>query len=232
MYGLKQASRAWYHSLSSFLLSIGFLNSRCDTSPFYKKTGSSIILLLIYVDDIIVTGNNAHHISLLLNSLGAEFSIKDLGSLHFFLGIEIIPHATGLLLSQRKYIYDLLDRTKMDGAKPVSTPMASNCHLSRFSGSVFSDPYLYRSTVGALHYLTITRPDLAYAVSKVSQFMQSPTDEHWAAVKRILRYLKHTIVYGLFLQPTRRDYNCMVTLMLIGLVAQMIASLLVAMAFF
>lgn len=70
--------------------------------------------------------------------------------------------------------------------------------------SVFSDPCLYRSTVGVLQYLTITRPDLAYAVSKVSQFMQSPTDEHWAAVKHILRYLKHTIVYGLFLQPTRR----------------------------
>ena len=131
--------------------------------------------------------------------------IKDLGALHFFLDIEIVPDCTGLLLSQSECIRDLLLKTKMDGAKPVTTPMAASSRLSWSSSSTpFSDPYLYRSTVGALQYLAITRPYLAYSVNKVSQSMQSPTEEHWIAVKRILRYRKHTISYGLLLQPINR----------------------------
>ena len=124
LYGLKQAPRAWYHRLRSFLYSIGFSTSWLDTSLFYKRTGDFILLILIYVDDIIVTGNNMHQLNTLLRLLGAEFALKDLGSLTFFLGIEILPHQKGLLLSQCKYIHDLLLKTKLDGVKPIGTPMA------------------------------------------------------------------------------------------------------------
>ena len=87
-------------------------------------------------------------------------------------------------------------------AKPISSPMAPSTHLSLFEGEHFSDATLYRSTVGALQYLSITRPDIAFTVNKLSQYMHQPTLLHWQAVKRLLRYLKHTITHGLHLQPS------------------------------
>ena len=108
-------------------------------------------------------------------------------------------YTSGLFLSQQKYIRDLLLRLKMDSVKPVSSPMATSCKLSKIVGKSFSDPFVYRSTVGALQYLSFTRPDIAFSVNKVAQFMQAPTDEHWSAVKRILRYLKSIIQHGIFL---------------------------------
>ena len=104
-----------------------------------------------------------------------------------------------LFLSQQKYIRNLLLQLKMDGVKPVSSPMATSCKLSNIIGKSLSDPFVYRSMVGALQYLSFTRPDIAFSVNKVPQLMQAPTDEHWSAVKRILRYLKSIIQYGLFL---------------------------------
>jgi hypothetical protein len=122
-----------------------------------------------------------------------------LGSLHYFLGIEVIPVKDGLLLSQQKYIRDLLNKTNMADAKPVSSPMSSSSALSTFTGDPMEDLSLYRSTVGSLQYLSLTRPDLAFAVNRVCQFMHRPTKLHWQAVKRILRYLKHSITHGLLL---------------------------------
>ncbi|KAF7834709.1 retrovirus-related Pol polyprotein from transposon TNT 1-94 [Senna tora] len=128
-----------------------------------------------------------------------EFSLKDLGNLHYFLGIEVTHLDDGsLLLSQGKYVHDLLCKTKMDGANFISTPMVSNSRLSKDGDNLMSDPTLYRSTVGALQYVTITRPDLSFAINKVCQFMSNPLDEHWAAVKRILRYLKEGKKYALY----------------------------------
>ncbi|XXG70265.1 hypothetical protein AAC387_Pa06g3062 [Persea americana] len=160
-----------------------------DTSLFFKRSKDYILLILNYVDDIIVTGSSLSLITTLLQLLHSEFAIKDLGALNFFLGIEIIRDHTGLLLSQSSYVRDLLLKTKLDGAKPMTTPMAFGSRLSRFSRPTsFSDPYSYCSTVGALQYLTITLPDIAFAVDKVSQFMQSPIEDHWTAVKRILEF--------------------------------------------
>ena len=105
------------------------------------------------------------------------------------------PH--GILLSQQRYIMDLLIRTKMNEAKPITTPMASTTSLSAFEDEPFPDHTLYRSTVGALQYLGLTRPDIAFPVKKLSQFMQKPTLLHWQSVKRLLRYLKQTIYFGL-----------------------------------
>jgi hypothetical protein len=157
---------------------------------------------LIYVDDIIITSSQASAIDSLLHHLGSEFAMKELGGLNYFLGIEVVPSTQGVLLSQKKYILDILTRTKMSEAKPVSSPMASSTHLSILDGDPCDDPTLYRSTVGALQYLSITRPDIAFSVNKLSQFMHNPTTLHWQSVKRLLRYLKQTIHFGLRIQPS------------------------------
>jgi hypothetical protein len=132
-----------------------------------------------------------------ISQLAHRFSLKDLEKLSYFLGIEILPNQHGFLLSQRRYLLDLLTRTHMTHAKPVSTPLQSGTNLSLYSGDALSDPTEFRSVVGSLQYLLLTRLDIAYAVNKLSQFMHQPTTEHWIHVKRLLRYLCGTPDHGL-----------------------------------
>jgi histone deacetylase 1/2 len=120
-----------------------------------------------------------------------------LGSVHFFLGIEVKSTAMGILLSQHKYALDIIQRAGMTSCKPVDTPLSASSKLALLPGTLYSDPTRYRQIVGALQYLTFTRPDICYAVNKVCQFMHAPTEDHWSAVKRILRYLQATATYGL-----------------------------------
>jgi histone deacetylase 1/2 len=204
LYGLKQAPRAWFARLSSKLQSLGFTPSKADVSLFIYKHGSVTIYILVYVDDIIVVASSAQAADQLLVQLRQTFPVKDLGRLGFFLGIEVKHQQDGLHLSQQKYITDLLAKTNMTQAKTVSTPMASSEKLSRHVGVPLSAEEMtrYRSTVGALQYLTLTRPDISFSVNKVCQFLSAPTDVHWSAVKRILRYLKFTMSYGLLLQKS------------------------------
>lgn len=196
LYGLKQAPLAWFQRFSTFLYTLGFCCSRADTSLFYYTRGSSTIYLLVYVDDIIITGNDNSLISRLISRVHKEFAIKDLGRLNYFLGLEVTHTDNGLFLGQAKYAQEILSRANLLESKPVATPLAAGESLTS-NGSAFNDPTLYRSLVGALQYLTITRPDLSYAVNYVSQYLQSPTDDHFQAVKRILRYVKGTIHFGL-----------------------------------
>lgn len=200
LYGLKQAPRAWYVELQTYLVSSGFVNSVSDTSLFILKHGKSVVYILVYVDDILVTGNDNALIQRILAAFAQRFSVKEHEELHYFLGIEAKRTSAGLHLSQRRYIIDLLERTKMINAKPVSTPMATTPKLTLRSGTCLSDPTEYRKLVGSLQYLAFTRPDISYAVNKLSQFMHSPTDDHWNAVKRTLRYLAGTTDYGIMLR--------------------------------
>jgi hypothetical protein len=197
IYGLKQAPRAWFSCLSTRLIALGFHGSKSDTSLFICRTSAFTMDVLIYVDDIIITSSSSDAINTLLSHLHCDFAVKNLGSLKFFLGIEVLSNPNGAILSQQRYITDILHRTHMLEAKPVTTPMASTTSLSAFDGEPFPDHTLLRSTVGALQYLSITRPDIAFTVNKLSQFMHKPILTHWQAVKRLLRYLKHTIQFGL-----------------------------------
>ncbi|KAM1712082.1 hypothetical protein ACFXTN_002248 [Malus domestica] len=189
LYGLKQAPRAWNERFTNFLPSLGFLTTFSDSSLFVKHVGNSVVILLLYVDDIIITGSATAAITDVIQALAQEFDIKDLGLLHYFLGIQITYHSTGLFLSQAKYITDLLHKTDMSLSKPCNTPCLPYTRLLKDDGKPFHNPALYRSVVGALQYLTFTRPDIAFSVHQVCQFMHCPMESHFLAMKRILRYL-------------------------------------------
>jgi hypothetical protein len=202
LYGLKQTPRAWFACLSGRLVDLGFIGSKTDSSLFIYYTTTVTMYLLIYVDDIIIVSSVPTTIDELLQLLSTDFVVKDLGKLHYFLGIEVIPVKDGLLLSQQCYVQDLLSKMNMTEVKLVSSPMSSSPALSTFTGDPMEEPSLYRSTVSSLQYLSLTHPDLAFAVNRVCQFMHRPTKLHWRAVKQILRCLKHTITHGLLLQKT------------------------------
>lgn len=202
LYGLKQAPRAWFSRLSTKLQDLGFKPSKADTSLFYFNKSGVTIFLLVYVDDIIVASSSPKATAALLKNLNDEFALKDLGDLHYFLGIEVSKVQDGILLTQEKYASDLLKRVGMENCKPVNTPLSPSEKLSAYDGELLgaSDSTRYRSIVGALQYLTLTRPDISFAVNKVCQYLHKPTTLHWTVVKRILRYLRNTVGIGLKIQ--------------------------------
>jgi len=202
LYGLKQAPRAWYMELRVFLLSLGFVNSTADASLFISQKSGSTLYLLVYVDDIIVTGSSPTDLSNLISTLATRFSLKDLGCLTYFLGVEVIRSATGLFLSQRKYITDLLHKSGMANTKSASTPLSASAPLLKDSGDLLPSPTEYRTLVGSLQYLSLTRPDIAFSTNKLAQFMQHPRITHWSALKRVLRYLAGSCNKVIFISAT------------------------------
>lgn len=129
--------------------------------------------------------------------LRTHFAVKDLGTLSYFLGIQVQRSNDGLFLCQKNYIEDLLTKAKMSDCKPLPTSMISHPILSAYTRAVFDDLAQYRRIVGGLKYVTITRPELAYCVNKLCQFMHKPRDAHWKAAKRVFRYLQGTCDMGL-----------------------------------
>ncbi|PKH47874.1 hypothetical protein CRG98_050414 [Punica granatum] len=136
-----------------------------DSSLFILRHSTYVIFLLVYVDDIILTGTPGAPFQSFLAALHKEFAVKDLGPLHFFLGMEARSDSTRLYLTQSKYIHDILVRISMLDCKPISSPVATGSRLSLHDGHPFEDPSLYRSVVGSLQYLSLTRPDITYAVN-------------------------------------------------------------------
>lgn len=202
IYGLKQASRRWFAKLVEALTEFGFVQSKNDYSLFIRHSGSNICILAVYVDDIILTGTDSEGIQHLKEFLHAKFSIKDLGRLHFFLGIEVTYLDSGIVLSQPKFTHELLTSSGFDFSKAANTPLPVNLKLSNFEGEILSDPEHYRSLVGKLNYLTNTRPDLAYTVQTLSQFMHSPRSTHLSALQHTLRYVAHTSHQGILLRAS------------------------------
>lgn len=201
LYGLRQAPGAWYSMLFSFLVQHGFTQSKADTSLFFNHLGSHIVLVLVYVDDIIITGSDSIAITSVISQLSFAFAIKDLGNLHYFLGIEVTKSAGGLLMSQHKCAHDLSAKAGMLDCKLSDAPAAVKPPLDANSAVPFSDLPLFRSLVGSLQYLTLTIPEISHAVNSVCQHMHSPTVANFTAVKRLLRYIKGTLIHGLWFQP-------------------------------
>ena len=200
LYVLKQAPREWFRKLTTFLHSLGFHGSQTNTSLYIKYIHKIPYFLLIYVDNILIISPDKIGISQIIKNLKSMFSLRDLGNAKFFLGIELINTSDGCILSQSKYLSTILHRTNMFACKPTATPCSSSSFMNISSEPV--DPHLYRSTVGALQYLTLTRPDIQFVVNRACQKMHLPQPEDWQRVKHLLRYLKGTITEGLKVSRT------------------------------
>ncbi|XP_031270987.1 uncharacterized protein LOC116129379 [Pistacia vera] len=152
---------------------------------------------LVYVDDILVTGNDNDLITKVVQDLNSQFALKIMGLMHYFLGFEVKRNGSSLLLTQTKFAQELLEKARMEDCNPCLTPMAVGTKLNKDDRELFEQPTLYRSIIGGLQYLTLSRPDLAFTINKLSQLLQSPTLAHWTACKHVLQYVKGTLHHGL-----------------------------------
>ncbi|XP_025670273.1 uncharacterized mitochondrial protein AtMg00810-like [Arachis hypogaea] len=197
IYGLRQASRQWFYKFTSALLTHKFKQSKHDYSLFSYGSGDKIVYLLVYVDDIILASPSKDMMHKVQKLLEASFKLKILGDLKYFLGLELARSSDGIVLSQRKYALSILEDTNFTDSKSVSLPMEANLRLSDSDGDLLADSSIYRRLIGRLMYLTISRPDITYAVSTLSQFSSKPRTTHVNALHHLLRYLKGTVGQGL-----------------------------------
>ena len=200
IYGLKQSPRCWNATLDRQLRHMGFIQSTSDPCIYTASEGEAFIIG-VYVDDIILAGKSEKKMADIKKALSDKFEMKDLGELHYFLGVKVIQDRKkgNIWIGQPVYTENTLQKFGMENAKPISTPVAVNTKLMlKTEDSEYFDKETYQSAVGSLLYLsTRTRPDITFAVNNVARFSSNPTTQHWTAVKRIFRYLKGTIHLGL-----------------------------------
>ncbi|KAJ9544167.1 LOW QUALITY PROTEIN: hypothetical protein OSB04_023874 [Centaurea solstitialis] len=198
LYGLKQAPRAWYDTLSTFLLSKGFVRGKIDSTLFLKKYPKHILLVQIYVDDIVFGSTNpklCEKFELLMKS---EYKMSMMSELTFFLGLQIKQSEKGIFINQGKYVLDMLKKFDLTSCTPMKTPMAPPLSLDKDSKGKPVDVTLYRGMIGSLLYLTGSRPDIMYSTCLCAHYQAEPKESHLTAVKRIFRYLKGTPNLGLW----------------------------------
>jgi hypothetical protein len=204
LYGLKQAPRAWYSRIGTYLIKSGF--SRSQNEPtLYTKTDQQgeIMIVCLYVDDMIYTRNL--ELTSFKHAMQSEFEMKYLGIMKYFWGIEVDQSTKGIFVCQQKYATDIIKIFRMEDFNPTETHIPLGTKLRKQDGGPVVNFTLYKSLVGSLLYLTATRPDIMYATSIVSKFMESPKDSHWKMAKRILRYVAGTLNFGLWY--TQSDNN-------------------------
>jgi hypothetical protein len=200
LYGLKQAPRAWYHCFTSYLVPLGFMEAKSDTSLFVYRRGTDTAHLLLYVDDIVLTASSPELLQRTTTTLQQQFAM-DLGPLHHFLGVSVEQRSDGLFLHQNQYARDIFECWHERLQALLHVGRHSGQGLLRH-GAPVSDPTAYRSLARALQYLTFTRSDIAYAVQQVCLHMHDPREPHLTTAKRILRYLQGTLDHGLLLHHT------------------------------
>ncbi|PRQ39952.1 putative RNA-directed DNA polymerase [Rosa chinensis] len=183
LYGLKQSPRAWFERFSKSMRAFGYKQSNSDHTLFIKRSWGKITALIVYVDDMIVTGDDLKEMEALQKYLSKEFEMKDLRQLKYFLGIEVARSKKGILLSQRKYVLDLLMETRMLDCNPIETPIEMNHNIAIYPDQVPTDKGRYQRLVGRLIYLSHTRPDIAYVVSVGELEIVGYTDADWAGDK-------------------------------------------------
>nr|KYP61818.1 Retrovirus-related Pol polyprotein from transposon TNT 1-94 [Cajanus cajan]KYP63036.1 Retrovirus-related Pol polyprotein from transposon TNT 1-94 [Cajanus cajan] len=207
LYGLKQAPRAWNKRIDSFLTGFGFQKCSVEHGVYIKTVSETEILVLcLYVDDLLITGSSLTAIESLKQGLKSEFEMTDLGILSYFLGIEFAYTEKGIFMHQRKYMSEVLKRFKMLGCKPAETPAELNVKLDKSEDEGSVDGTMFRQIVGSLRFICHSRPEIAFSVGLVSRFMSDPRQSHLVAAKRIMRYLRGTLSYGiLFPHHTKGD---------------------------
>ncbi|GJW68704.1 putative ribonuclease H-like domain-containing protein [Tanacetum coccineum] len=198
LYGLYQAPRAWYATLSTFLLKNGYRRGTIDKTLFLKKDKHDIILVQVYVDDIIFGSTKKSWCDEFEALMKSRFQMSSMGELTFFLGLQVKQKPDGIFISQDKYVADILKKFDFASVKTASTPIETQKPLVKDEEASDVDVHLYRSMIGSLMYVTASRPDIMFAVCACSRFQVTPKTSHLSAVKRIFRYLKGKPKLGLW----------------------------------
>lgn len=165
---------------------------------FTRHLDSQFLAILVYVDDTVLTGTNMSQIEVVKHALDAAFTFKDLGALNYFVGVEISRNSDGIFLSQKKYINDIVTDYDMLQCDISLAPLSTGLKLSIGVGDILPELDVYRTLIGKLLYLGLTRPDISYCVQHLSQFMHQPKVPHIRAALHIVKYLKGTLDHGLF----------------------------------
>ena len=208
IYGLKQSPRYWNSALDIHLKKMGFVQTAGDPCLYMAAEGE-IFLIAVYVDDILLAGKSDEKMTAVKQALSQQFTVKDMGELHYFLGLKVIQNheAGSVWIGQQSYTENIFKRFGMEDSKTIRTPVDTSIKLVKAGDTdTCVDQQLYQSAVGSLLYLSIaTRPDITYAVSNVAKFCAKPTKQHWVAVKRIFRYLRGTQTHGLLYSRSDSD---------------------------
>ena len=192
LYGLKQAPKQWHEKFDNVMITSGFKINECDKCVYVKNTENEYVIVCLYVDDMLIVGSNDKMIKSTKNMLNSKFDMKDMGMADVILGIKITRTSDGLILSQSHYVDNILGKFDKDNSGVVRTPIDLSLKLSKNKGESISQ-IEYSRIIGSLMYLmSCTRPDIAYAVSKLSRYTSNPGKEHWIAINRVLKYLRFT----------------------------------------
>lgn len=178
-------------------MSLGFVKSPSEFTLYVKKVESEILVVSLYVDDLFVTGSDEELIYKFKEEMKGAFEMTDLGKMTFFLGMQVQQKQNEIFVCQQKYAKEVLKKFNMEECKPTATPMNQKEKFCKEDEAERVDERLYRSIIGCLMYLTATRPDIMYAVSLLSRYMHCASEIHFQAAKRILRYVKGTLDYGI-----------------------------------
>ncbi|KAK2452968.1 putative mitochondrial protein [Trifolium repens] len=211
LYGLKQAPRAWYSKIETYFASETFMKCPHEHTLFVKYGDKSGVLIVsLYVDDLIYTGNDQGLIENFKSSMKRKFAMTDLGKMRYFLGMEVNQSSEGIYMHQCKYATEILSRFGMENCNKVCSPIVPGCRLSKNENGKATDASEYKQMMGCLMYLLASRPDLAFSVCLVARYMDRPTEIHVAAVKRIMRYLKGTLSYGMLYKADDNKNLCLI----------------------
>jgi hypothetical protein len=198
LYGLKEAPRDWYHKLDTYLKDKGFKRGTTNNNLYIKIEDNNLLIVLVYVDDIIFGCNKDSLVEWFAFSMESKFEMSMIGELSFFLRLQITQRPKGMLISQEKYLREMLKRFQMKDSKPVGTPMETGCKLRKGDDSPDVDQSSYQSMIGSLLDITPSHQDIMHVVGTVGRYQAAPKQSHLQDVKRIFRYLKETMTYGMW----------------------------------
>nr|GEW52510.1 putative RNA-directed DNA polymerase [Tanacetum cinerariifolium] len=199
LYGLKQEPRAWYGRIESYFLKEGFEKCPYEPTLFVKSFKKDVFLIVsIYVDDLIITWNTLDLIEQFKVSMKSEFEMSDMGEM-------LIQSEAGIHINQQKYAREILERFNMEDCNSVKSPMVPGCKLVKDDLSGFVDATMYKQMVGCIMYLAATRPDVMFVVGQLCRYMETPTEQHMAAMKKVLRYIQGTKELGIFYRKGGSD---------------------------
>ena len=197
LYGLKEAPKQWHQKFDHVMMESGYQINECDKCVYVKNTSDGYVILCLYVDDMLIVGSNDKMIQSTKNMLNARFDMKDMGLADVILGVKITRAENGLTLSQTHYVDKILEKFNSGDSSIARTPIDTSHHLSKNRGEGV-EQMEYARIIGSLMYLmSCTRPDLAFAISRLSRYTSNPSAEHWKSITRVLRYLRYTRTYGL-----------------------------------